>query len=113
MPYKLIPAVEPAVDPAYVDAIAQELRLMRPDGDFNAPLIIEEQTRQSDRIHVTVIWDRWGAVAPEDRSQIILDAYERVRGASAILTLSAALGLTHAEAKKLGVENGVFSTATA
>ncbi len=111
MPYKLIPAVEPAIDPTYVDAIAQELHLMRPDGDPEAPLIIEEQTRLTDRIHVTVIWDLWGKVAPEDRSRIILDAYERVRGASAILTLSAALGLTHAEAKKLGVENGVLSAA--
>lgn len=111
MPYKLIPAVEPTFDPVYVDAIAQELRLMRPDGDPDAPLIIEEQTHHSDRTHVTVIWDLWGKVAPEDRSRIILDAYERVRGASAILTLSAVLGLTHAEAKKLGVENGVLSAA--
>lgn len=111
MPYKLVPAMVPAFDPAYVDAIAQELRLMRPDGDPDAPLIIEEQMRLTDRIHVTVIWDLWGRVAPEDRSRIILDAYERVRGASAILTLSAALGLTHAEAKKLGVENGVLSAA--
>ena len=99
MPYKLIPAAEPTIDPVYVDAIAQELRLMRPDGSFDAPFIIEEQTRHSDRIHVTVIWDRWGAVDPEDRSRMILDAYERMRGTSAILSLSAALGLTHAEAK--------------
>lgn len=63
------------------------------------------------RIHVTVIWDRWGDVAPEDRSRIILDAYERVRGPESILNPSAALGLTHADAKKLGVENGVLQTA--
>ena len=111
MPYNFTPTAEPDFDPAYVDAIAQELRLMRPDGDPDAPLIIEEQIRLTDRIHVTVIWDLWGKVAPEDRSRIILDAYERVRGASAILTLSAALGLTHADTKKLGVENGVLSAA--
>ena len=111
MPYNLTPAAEPDFDPAYVDAIAQELRLMRPDGDPDAPLIIEEQIRLTDRIHVTVIWDLWGKVAPEDRSRIILDACERVRGASAILILSAALGLTYADAKKLGVENGVLSAA--
>ena len=111
MPYKLIPAPEPTLDPAYVDAIAQELRLMRPDGSPDAPLIIEELTRHSNRIHVTVIWDLWAGVAPEDRSRIILDAYERVRGAASILNLSVALGLTHADAKKLGVENGVFQTA--
>ncbi len=108
MPYKLIPAPEPKLDPAYVDAVAQELRLMRSDGSPDAPMIIEEQMRRSSRIHVTVIWDQWAAVAPEDRSRIILDAYERVRGPESILNLSAALGLTRADAKKLGVENGVL-----
>lgn len=111
MPYKLIRAPEPKLDPLYVDAVAQELRLMRPDGSPDAPLIIEEQIRRSNRIHVTVLWDEWAAVSPEDRSRIILDAYERVRGAEAILTLTAALGLTHAEAKKLGVENGILYVA--
>ena len=110
MPYKLIPVAEPTLDPAYVDAIAQELRLMRPDGSPNSPLIIEEQIRHSSRIHVTVIWDQWMEVAPEDRSRIILDAYERVRGASSILNVSAALGLTRSDAKKLGVEQGFFQT---
>lgn len=111
MPYKLIHAAEPELDPLYVDAVAQELRLMRSDGSPDAPLIIEEQIRRSNRIHVTVIWDRWAQVGPEDRSRIIMDAYERVRGANAILTLTAALGLTHAEAKNLGVENGVLYAA--
>lgn len=111
MPYRLITAPEPEIDPSYVDAIAQELRLMRPDGSADAPLIIEEQIRRSNRIHVTVIWDRWHNLAPEDRSRIIMDAYERVRGAGAVLTLSAALGFTHSEAQKLGVEQGVYHAA--
>ena len=109
MPYRLVEPEPLPENPDLVADLAQELRLMRPDGDPAAPLIIEEKMRLSDRIHVTVIWDLWGEVAPEDRSRIILDAYERVRGASAILTLSAALGLTHANAKKVGVENGVLS----
>ncbi|MGI4789989.1 MAG: hypothetical protein ACRYFS_14205 [Janthinobacterium lividum] len=109
MPYRFIPAPSPTYDPSYVNAIAQELRLMRDDGSPDAPMIIEEQMPYSDRIHVTVIWDRWAETAPEDRSRVILDAYERVRGSESILNLSAALGLTHADAKNLGVENGVLS----
>ena len=111
MPYKLILAPEPELDPDFVDAVAQELRLMRSDGPPDAPLIIEEQMPRSSRIHVTVIWDQWASAVPEDRSRIILSAYERVRGPESILTLSAALGLTHADAKKLGVENGVLQAA--
>lgn len=108
MPYKKIPLAKPETNPIFVDAVAQELRLMRSEGSPDAPMIIEEQMRHSSRIHVTVIWDGWTAAAPEERSRIILDAYERVRGPEFILTLSVALGLTHAEAKKLGVENGVL-----
>jgi len=42
---------------------------------------------------------------------MILEAYETVRGPGTFLTLTSALGLTHADAKKLGVENGVFNAA--
>jgi len=111
VPYRLIKPDPPRQYPDLAATLAEELRLQQPDGPPDAPLIIEEQMRFTDRIHVTVIWDLWAKIAFEDRSRIILDAYERVRGASAILTLSAALGLTHADAKKLGVENGVLSAA--
>ena len=63
MPYKLKSLCRSRMwMPVYWStAVAQELRLdagqkAHPD----APLIIEEQMRQySDRIQVTVIWDRW------------------------------------------------------
>ncbi len=111
MPYTLITPVEPILDASFVEAIADELRKKNPvdaaDASLDAPHIIEEQIRRSNRIHVTVIWDRWANVGPEERSRIILEAYGNVRGPNAFLTLTSALGLTHAEAKKLGVENGV------
>ena len=42
---------------------------------------------------------------------MILEAYETVCGPGTFLTLTSALGLTHADAKKLDVENGVFNAA--
>lgn len=111
MPYKFIPGVKPEINPIYVEAVAQELRLMNPDGPPEAPLIIEEEMRHSNRTHITVIWDEWAGIGPESRSRVIVEAYKRVRGADSVLNLSVALGLTHADAKKLGVENGVFRNA--
>ncbi len=111
MPYKKIIPVRPVIDPSLVNDIAEELRLQQPEGSPDAPLIIEEEARYTDRIHVTVIWDRWSQIGPEERSRIILQAYETVRGPGTFLNLTSALGLTHAEAKKLGVENGVLSVA--
>ena len=111
MPYKKIFLSKPVLDSSFVEAIAQELRLEQAEGSPDAPLIIEEDARYSGRIHVTVIWDRWAQVGPEERSRMILEAYEQVRGAGTFLTLTSALGLTHADAKKLGVENGVLQAA--
>ncbi len=111
MPYKLIIPEEPKLDSAFVEAIARELREERREGAEDAPYIIEEKILRSHRIHVTVIWDRWGQVSPEERSRIIMEAYETVRGEGTFLTLTSALGLTHAEAKKLGVENGLIYAA--
>ena len=111
MPYKKIIPQKPVLDSSFVEAIAQELRLEQSEGSPDSPLIIEEESRHSGRIHVTVIWDRWAQVGPEERSRMILEAYEIVRGPGTFLTLTSALGLTHADAKKLGVENGVLQAA--
>jgi len=111
MPYKKIVPVEPFLDSSFVEDIARELREEKSEGSPDAPLIIEEVVRNSRRIHVTVIWDRWAQVVPEERSRMILEAYEIVRGPGTFLTLTSALGLTHADAKKLGVEHGVLSAA--
>jgi len=103
--------MKPVIDSSFVDEIANELRLEQAEGSADAPLIIEEEARYSGRTHVTVIWDRWAQVGPEERSRMILEAYETVRGPGTFLTLTSALGFTHADAKKLGVENGVFNAA--
>ncbi|MBV9850417.1 MAG: hypothetical protein JO250_12140 [Armatimonadetes bacterium] len=104
MPYKFIAAEKPKIDPNFAEAIAQELRLQRPDGPPDAPIIIEEETPRGSHLYVRVIWDAWGDVPMEERGRIILDAYQKAQGADAVLKISNVLGLTHAEARRLGVE---------
>ena len=104
MPYKFIPAPPLAEYLEHLAAVAEELRLRQPDGPEDAPLIIEEHFRRHEMMSVKVLWDRWKGIPLEDRSRVIMDAYYKVRGAEAVLKLTPPLGLTHAEARRLGVE---------
>lgn len=81
--------------------LAKELQRNQPTGPASAPQIIEEEKR-GNFLHVTVIWDAWKDVAGEDRGRIIMDAYDQQRPAE-VSRIAVALGLTHAEADRLGI----------
>lgn len=56
-------------------------------------------------LSVTVLWDdpRWAALSPRERSRVILKGYEFARPDDAD-RVTMALGLTRAEARRLGIE---------
>jgi len=83
-------------------ALVAELQHDAPTGPPGAPQIVEEENRRH-MLHVTVIWDEWGDVAPEQRGKIIMDAYEQVRQED-LPRITVALGLTHSEAERIGVD---------
>jgi hypothetical protein len=58
---------------AFVEELANELA---GSGRGDA-VIFEIPVRQTDTYHIIVVWDAWRLVAPEERSAIILDAYEK------------------------------------
>lgn len=99
MPIERRPPPEPQSHPELVDLLAAELSKPTKGG----PRVIEEQLRGMKRFHVTVIWDRWKNVYPDDRSTTILDAYQQAFDDLRMLQISMALGLTQPEAKRLGV----------
>jgi hypothetical protein len=82
---------------ALVDQLAAELLQNTADG----PSVIEEE-QFGNRIHVTVIWDAWSALSPEDRGRAIMDAYQKVRP-DEVLQITIAMGLTKADADKLKI----------
>ena len=55
-------------------------------------------------VHLYVIWDRWGDLNQQERSEIIMDAYENAKGQDAALLVTVAMGLTAAEAKRMRIE---------
>lgn len=87
-------------DPPGYTALVAKLEKELDGTSKTGPRIIEEE-QFGKRIHVTVIWAAWKDLPPEERGRAIMDAYERARPDD-VLRITIALGLTPAEADRLG-----------
>lgn len=75
-----------------------------PQEDAHAPLIIEEApSAHADVNHLYVIWEDWADVTPFERSKVILQACKQYRGRDFASSITLAMGLTPAEADRLGI----------
>lgn len=88
---------------ALLEELTTHLRQEAPEGTLAQPLIVEEEIRGSSRFRIYVLWDRWNSVKDEERSQIILEAYQNAYGSEKMLNASLALGVTSLEATQLGI----------
>ncbi|GAB4459961.1 MAG: hypothetical protein OHK0029_23210 [Armatimonadaceae bacterium] len=77
--------------------------------DAGAPVLIEDE--QPARIHVDskplhlyVIWEEWDGLSHQERSEIIMDSYEATHDVRDVVRVTLAMGLTGAEAGKMGLE---------
>jgi hypothetical protein len=64
---------------------------------------IEEQQFSTGKIRVTVIWDEWAGLRFEDRTAVILRAYELAEGREYRERIALASGLTVPEAHAAGM----------
>ena len=68
------------------------------------PVLIEEAgDRMSNSKQVYVIWDEWQPLDQRVRSEIIMDAYEATHGRQEVLSITVAMGLTAADAERIGL----------
>jgi len=86
----------------FVAELAAELQRADPTGPEDAPRIVEEE-QHGGFFHVHVLWEAWKDVGHKERSRIIMDAYEKQRPAD-VVRITGALGLTHEDARRLGVK---------
>ena len=95
-----------------VNAAQQELRarLHRewsdPQDDASGPVIIETTDAlrpQRVATHLYVVWDAWHDLTQRERSEMIMDVYEAVRGRSFALNVTVAMGLTPEEADRMRI----------
>ena len=67
------------------------------------PVIIEEGGAQNQPLHLYVVWDDWAPLGSIERSEVIMDAYEQVRGRGGSPIVTVAMGLTPIEADSIGI----------
>src|SRR5438874_12300624 len=82
-----------------VQELAKELR--QSSGRV-MPYILEEEVSATGLRNVTVIWDRWKGIREENRSDVILAAYEAAEGKEYADSVASAIGVTPTEAVALG-----------
>lgn len=75
----------------------------QPDPNALQPIILEEAGGQGQPTHLYVVWDDWAPLGSIERSEVIMDAYEQVRGSAGAITVTVAMGLTPIEADRLGI----------
>jgi hypothetical protein len=66
------------------------------------PIVYEDHFRETGTYHVLVIWDKFKGVSSVNRTNLILDAYERTNPAR-VPKISVALGMTPSEAIDIGM----------
>jgi hypothetical protein len=96
----LRPGPSPAAQ-ALLNRLVDEWRAPAPGAQ--QPVIIEEGGGQNQPIHLYVVWDDWGPLGSIERSEVIMDAYDQVRGRHGADNVTVAMGLTPIEADRLGI----------
>ncbi len=72
------------------------------------PLLMElDDKKRSSTTHLYVIWEDWTRIDQQTRAEIIMEAYAAARGTANALRVTIAMGLTKAEAKRMGIDYAV------
>ncbi len=82
--------------------LAEEWR--SPQSPPAEPFIIEDGDPRKGPLSLYVIWNAWHDLDPIERSEIIVNACEKVRGRKFVLQVSSATGLTTAEAEQMHLQ---------
>src|SRR5206468_1684798 len=91
MPRKRLVREQPiAAHNSLVENLAKDLK---EEKDSGQPLIYERELRP-DRLRITVIWDEWDRLPLDERTAVILRAYELAEGDAFRTKIALASGLT-------------------
>ena len=71
--------------------------------EADGPVIIEEPAGTGNYMRLYAVWPQWDEVAPRDRSNIIMRAYQNTHTLEELLNVSIAMGLTPEEAQQMGI----------
>ncbi len=80
--------------------LVEELTNPRSSGE---PVIFLEGDGVRSGYHLFVVWNEWANLHQRQRSELILDAFEKARGSEESLKVTLAMGLTRSEALQAGL----------
>ena len=86
------------------ETLRDELKdeLINPKEKGEPDIVIERPNPSTT--HLFVIWSKWDDLEQMVRSRIILDAYSVAKGEEEAIRVTVAMGLTPAEAARLGLK---------
>jgi hypothetical protein len=90
--------------PDLVKILVEEMKKTGVSDTPDVPTIYEQAQSYGDNLHVTVVWDKWAGIPPEERGAIILDAYAEAGLDEEMRRITLALGVTKEEAEKLQID---------
>jgi len=102
MPRRIIstPNHPSRLDLSLLDRLVEELRSPH---DVGQPLVIEQRFPSIDKTQVQVVWDKFEGIPEQDRSELILSAFEQVEGKPSRDKILFASGFTIPEATSTGI----------
>lgn len=83
-----------------LECLIKEMR--HPSEQSGEPVIIVEE-RSSHVVELYVVWSEWIGLSMEERSEIIMDAYEAVYGLDRSRWVTMAMGVTPEEAPRYNI----------
>ena len=100
---RMIRGMTPEAKPLDPELLSRLVAELKSGGQTGQPLIDEVHLPESGAIRAMVIWDLWSGVKDDDRTRVILEAYDQVEGSEYRAKIANAVGLTVSEAIDAGV----------
>jgi len=82
------------------ELLAREWRKPAKSGE---PVILQRTGDATHSTHLIVVWAKWDSLTQEERSEIIMDAYQETHSPEQVLNVTVAMGLTPDEAEKMKI----------
>lgn len=99
-PFKLEPRSSSAA--ALVERLVEEWR--NPSDKAPEPIIMVKDSRPKGGVELYVVWSEWATLDQQERSEIIMFAYEQLASEDDAAAVTVALGLTRPEAQRMGIK---------
>ena len=81
---------------------------LNPQSGLAEPIVIEEESPQTQTLRLYVVWSKWAALSQQQRSEIVMDAFSLVatkeNRPQDVARVTIAMGLTREDAERMQIQ---------